>query len=52
MTSYESTVTPEIAPCDLCMVLTDEHDAEPFDGHEWVCSDCRAAEHDHTGEDG
>jgi len=53
---YEDTVAPEIAPCDECGALTDEHYAE-FWGVERICKDCGDQRRedegcDHTGEDG
>lgn len=50
---YEDTVAPEIAPCDECGALTDEHYAcsRTFrTTGRWICDDCAAP--DHTGEDG
>lgn len=43
MTEYEDTVTPELAPCTDCGVITDEGDinTEEFDLlGDWVCPDC------------
>lgn len=40
---YESTVEPEIAPCQDCGILVDEADVVRVDG-DWLCEDCAAAQ--------